>query len=93
MQARRYAGETDAAGRAIRTNAEADGELLDSVAKPDGAGAALLVEATEKLRLSARGYHRVLKVGRTLADLDGAEQVSRTHIADALSYRRILPRQ
>ncbi len=64
-----------------------------SFAKPDGAGAGLLVQATERLRLSARGYHRVLKVGRTLADLDGAEQVSRIHIAEALSYRRILPRQ
>ncbi len=54
------------------------------------AGSSLLVEATERLRLSARGYHRVLKVGRTLADLDGSGGVGRIHIAEALSYRRIL---
>ena len=41
----------------------------------------------ERMQLSARGYHRVLKVARTLADLDGAETVARLHIAEALSYR------
>ncbi len=93
LQTRRYAGETGVEGRPIRTNAEADGELLDRVAKPDAAGAALLAQATERLRLSARGYHRVLKVARTLADLDGSDGVGRIHIAEALSYRRIaLPR-
>jgi magnesium chelatase family protein len=90
IQARRYAGEVGVDGRPIRTNAEADGELLDRVAKPDAAGSSLLVEATERLRLSARGYHRVLKVARTLADLDGSSGVGRIHIAEALSYRRIL---
>ena len=93
VQAARYAGETDAAGRPIRTNAEADGKLLERVATPDTAGAELLVQATDRMRLSARGYHRVLKVARTLADLDGADTTSRIHIAEALSYRRIaLPR-
>ena len=41
------------------------------------------------MRLSARGYHRVLRVARTLADLDGAEAVGRLHIAEALSYRAL----
>ena len=76
-------------GRGIRTNAEAEGELLDSVAKPDAAGTKLLTEAAERMRLSARGYHRVLKVARTIADLVGAETVARPHVAEALSYRRI----
>jgi magnesium chelatase family protein len=73
----------------IRTNAEAEGELLDAIATPDVAGAKLLTEAAERMRLSARGYHRVLKVARTIADLAGAEGVTRPHIAEALSYRRI----
>ncbi len=93
VQTARYVGETDAAGRPIRTNAEADGQLLERIATPDTAGTELLVQATDRMRLSARGYHRVLKVARTLADLDGAATTSRIHIAEALSYRRIaLPR-
>nr|WP_244560902.1 hypothetical protein [Azospirillum oryzae] len=75
----------------MRTNAEADGELLEKVASPDAPGRALLTEAAERLKLSARGYHRVMRVGRTLADLDGVEGVKRRHIAEALSYRRIAP--
>jgi magnesium chelatase family protein len=71
----------------IRTNAEADGALLDEIATPDAAGRALLIRAAERLRLSARGYHRVLRVARTLADLEGAAAVTRAHIAEALSYR------
>ncbi len=73
----------------IRTNAEADGTLLEEVATPDGEGQKLLTEAVERLKLSARGYHRVLRVARTLADLEGEENVRRLHVAEALSYRRI----
>ena len=89
IQLARYRGETDDAGQPVRVNAVADGALLERVATPEAAGAALLTQATERLRLSARGYHRVLRVARTLADLDGAEGVLRIHIAEALSYRRI----
>jgi magnesium chelatase family protein len=86
-QAARYARLPP--GRRIRTNAELDGQLLDEIASPDADGKRLLVDATERLHLSARGYHRVLRVARTLADLDASEGVRRLHIAEALSYRRI----
>ena len=73
----------------MRLNAQADGKLLDQVATPDDAGRALLRRASERMHLSARGYHRVLRVARTLADLEGHDQVRRVHVAEALSYRRL----
>lgn len=87
VQAERYA----AAGPTVRTNAAANGELLDKVAKPDAPGRQLLGEAVTRLGLTARGYHRILKVARTLADLDGSDAVRRLHIAEALAYRRVIP--
>ncbi|MGH6975501.1 MAG: YifB family Mg chelatase-like AAA ATPase, partial [Stellaceae bacterium] len=86
-QATRYAKLP--AERRIRSNAELDGKLLDELAKPDTEGAKLLNDAAERLKLSARGYHRVLRVARTLADLDASDAVRRLHLAEALSYRRI----
>ncbi|MCB1491787.1 MAG: ATP-binding protein, partial [Rhodobiaceae bacterium] len=71
----------------VRTNAACPPRALEEVAVLDGAGRALLRDAAEKLRLSARGYHRVLRLSRTLADLDGSEAVARVHIAEALAYR------
>jgi magnesium chelatase family protein len=90
-QAARYAAVP--AERGVRINGEADGVLLDAVATPDLPGRALLTRAAEKLRLSARAYHRVLRVARTLADLEGASGVGRRHVAEALSYRRVQARQ
>jgi magnesium chelatase family protein len=73
--------------KGVRTNAECSGRLLEEIAMPDEAGVALLRQASEALHLSARGFHRVLRVARTLADLDGAGDVGRVHVAEALSYR------
>ena len=73
----------------IRTNAEAPASLLDTTAQPDTQGLKLLRDASETMRLSARGYHRVLRVARTLADLDGADKIGRLHLAEALSYRAL----
>jgi magnesium chelatase family protein len=73
----------------IRTNSEAPAALLEEIAQPDAQGAKLLRDAAETMRLSARGYHRVLRVARTLADLDGADRVGRLHLAEALSYRAL----
>ncbi len=91
IQAERYGGRDFSPP--VRTNAEADGELLAEVASPDEDAARLLTEAAQRMRLSARGYHRVLRVARTLADLEASATVHRPHIAEALSYRRILLRQ
>jgi magnesium chelatase family protein len=91
IQAARYAGLRGEGERAVTVNARAEGALLDKVATPDAPGQALLTEAAARMQLTARGYHRVLKVARTLADLEGAESVGRMHIAEALSYRRAAP--
>jgi magnesium chelatase family protein len=71
----------------IRTNAEAPAAVLDDIAQPDSQSLTLLRDAAETMRLSARGYHRVLRVARTLADLDRAAKIGRRHLAEALSYR------
>jgi magnesium chelatase family protein len=75
-----------------RCNADTDGALLAAIAEPDAEGRALLTRAAERLGLSARAWHRTLRVARTLADLDGADSMRRLHIAEALSYRRPQPR-
>lgn len=75
-----------------RTNAEVDGDLLDAHCTPDEAGQRLLSQAAETMRLSARGYTRILRVARTIADLARADTIGRIHVAEALSYRRQGPR-
>ena len=79
-------------GTPLRTNADLDGDLLEQHATPDEAGRTLLLQAAEAMRLSARGYTRILRVARTIADLAGARNIGRIHVAEALSYRRQAPR-
>lgn len=75
-----------------RTNTEIDGEALEKYATPDEPGRTLLAQAAEAMRLTARGYTRVLRVSRTIADLAGADAIGRIHVAESLSYRRQVPR-
>ncbi len=71
------------------TNARCPPDRLEQAAAPDSAGLALLRDAAERMRLSARAYHRVLKVARTIADLAGSDTIGRAHLAEALSYRSL----
>ncbi|MDA5093454.1 YifB family Mg chelatase-like AAA ATPase [Aliiroseovarius sp. KMU-50] len=82
MQTDRYKGHHQ-----VRVNADIEGDLLTSVATPDAEGRALLIKAADRFGLSARGYHRILRVARTIADLEGSDQVARHHVAEAASYR------
>ncbi|VAW20513.1 MG(2+) CHELATASE FAMILY PROTEIN / ComM-related protein [hydrothermal vent metagenome] len=71
----------------VHTNSGASPALIEQIVDPDKESQELLVKAAQKFNLSARAYHRVLKVARTLADLGDGQQVRRAHIAEALSYR------
>lgn len=82
IQAERFEGMED-----VLVNADVDGEALHEVATPDPEGHDLLNKVAEKFKLSARGYHRILRVARTIADLDGSKDVRRPHIAEAAGYR------
>ncbi len=75
----------------VGTNAHAEGQVLEEIATPDAEGQAMLGRAADRFNLSARGYHRVLRVARTIADLDHSADVRAPHVAEALSYR--LPSQ
>lgn len=71
----------------MRVNADAEGAVLEEIATPDDEGRALLIKVAERFGLSARGYHRVLRVARTIADLEGVKDVRKHHVAEAVSFR------
>lgn len=76
-----------AAHPGLRVNADAEGAILDEIASPDAEGRALISRVADRFGLSARGYHRVLRVARTIADLAGSAEVRSPHIAEAVSFR------
>ena len=84
IQELRYADESN-----IHCNAQMSSRLLNRYAHPDAQGLALLKNAMERLNLSARAYDRILKVARTIADLEGSEEIRSYHLAEAISYRNL----
>ncbi len=88
IQAERFA---DLPG--VRVNSDAEGALLEKVAAPDKAGKDMLIRVAERFGLTARGYHRVLRVARTIADLEGASGVTQAHISESVSFRLSLAEQ
>jgi magnesium chelatase family protein len=76
-------------GSPARANADAEGALLDAIATPDADGKAMLMKAAERFRLTARGYHRILRVARTIADLEGTEAIGKPHVSEAIAYRLV----
>jgi len=88
VQQARYTGH-----ETVRLNADLEGALLESVTALDADGRTLLRQAAERFGLTARGYHRILKVARTIADLDGEDRVQREHVAEAAGYRLIVEKR
>lgn len=84
IQSNRFQGSSG-----LRTNADAEGQVLEDIAELDSESRDLLVRAADRFGLSARGYHRILRVARTIADLDASDDLRRPHVAEALSYRLI----
>ena len=75
--------------KGVHCNAQMTERMIHQYAEPDEAGVTLLRTAMEKLHLSARAYNRILKVARTIADLEGSEKVLSNHLAEAISYRQL----
>jgi magnesium chelatase family protein len=73
----------------LRTNADLSGTVLEEVATPDAEGRELLLKAADRFNITARGYHRVLRLARTIADLENSQNIRAPHIGEALSYRII----
>lgn len=82
LQAERYAAQAD-----VRCNAEAAGDVLEDAARPCDDGRAMINAVAARYGLSARGYHRILRVARTVADLEGSPAVEKSHVAEAISFR------
>ena len=76
-----------------RLNADAEGAALEEIATPDAQSRDLLIRVAERIGLTARGYHRVLRVARTIADLDGSQEVRQPHVAEAVGYRLMAVRE
>ena len=88
IQCERYA----AAGLPVTTNAAVTNSQIEAAAQIDASAVSLLRDAAEAMRFSARAYHRIIKVARTIADLEAADGIKRVHVAEAISYRVVSDR-
>lgn len=88
IQEKRFESHAD-----LRVNSDAEGAILKEIATPDAEGRALLTKVAERFGLTARGYHRVMRVARTIADLDGDADVRKPHVAEAVSFRIALAKE
>jgi len=89
IKARQIQEQRYAAYPGIYSNAQMTAKLLHTFAEPDSTGLVLLKNAMNRLNLSARAYDRILKVSRTIADLEGSERIQSAHLAEAISYRNL----
>jgi magnesium chelatase family protein len=89
IAARKIQEERYKESKGVYCNAQMSERMIHQYAEPDKAGLDLLKMAMEKFSLSARAYSRILKVARTIADLDGSEKVEARHLAEAISYRNL----
>ena len=89
VRARQIQSERYRSCPGIHCNAQMTPSLLAEYARPDEASLALLKQAMTRLNLSARAYDRILKVARTIADLDGSPTIQAVHISEAIGYRSL----
>ena len=89
IKARKVQEERFKSFKGIHCNAQMTERMLHEFAEPDAASLDMLRMAMERLKLSARAYSRILKVARTIADLEGSEKVQSVHIAEAIGYRNL----
>ena len=89
VRARVAAAATLQRVRQGKPNAQLQPKEIERLCRPDAQGEALLKNAFARLSLSARAYHRILKVARTIADLAAAEDLAASHVAEAIGYRRL----
>jgi magnesium chelatase family protein len=89
MAARKIQSERYGSSAGIHNNSQMSPSLMHRYCRPDAAGASLIKNAMERLGLSARAYDRILRVARTIADLEGSSNVHSQHLAEAVNYRSL----
>ncbi|MFT5704013.1 MAG: magnesium chelatase family protein, partial [Rickettsiales bacterium] len=88
IQKERYEKEESMASTTLKINSRANGKVLEKYTEIDEASQKILKLTMEKMGISIRGYNRILRVSRTIADLDGSENIEKSHLLEAISYRR-----